>query len=466
MQPAARRNGLVLDTPCGMTGYVDPEYVTSGSVTHKSDVYSFGVVLFEVLTGRKAFIPDKNGALLANLAKLSYENGKLNDIIHPGLQKQSDSQSIKIFSEAAYYCLNEKRGQRPNIDQLIVALEQALELQLAREPSAFAVKGTSTNHWKGKSLEHMKIGFDAIKKATENFSEKYLIGSDKQGEQGFFTEVETLRSCVHPNIVSLLGFCYTRPHMILVYEYVTKGSLDDYLSRKVKMTNLTWAQRIKICIDIACGLNYLHTATDKKQKIIHRDIKSANVLLDENWKAKIADFGLSKFHPLNHTKSTIVTNKVVGTKVYWDPEYESTGHLKKEYVVYSFGVVLFEILTGRLAYDPIYTKENEKGLAPIVRQHFQRGTLMQLVDPKLKEEIFEKNLTPSKGPHEDSLHTFCEIGYQCLAEKQAQRPSLKDVIDKLDKLYLQVLEYYVSYDLLLFPLLGVKSSLLAFRFHS
>ncbi|KAJ0735756.1 putative protein kinase RLK-Pelle-LRR-I-1 family [Helianthus annuus] len=407
MQPAAKRHGLVLDEPCGTPGYIDPAYATSSTVNHKSDVYSLGVVLFEVLTGREehSFSDDGDWSLSAKTAKSHYENGNLNDVIHPDLHKQMDQDSLKKFSEAAYCCLKDQRSQRPNIDQLVFALDQALKLQLAhedslarKENSTLAVEGTSSDYWKGKNLEHLRIGFDAIKSATENFAEKYIIGKggygwvykaelehfdpyatrgnresemprrrstvaikyiidreDAQGEQGFIAEIETLSSCKHANIVSLLGFCHEHPHMILIYEFVSNGSLDDYLGNEGKMTNLTWVQRIKICIDIARGLDYIHTTMDNKQKIIHRDIKSANILLSKNWEAKIADFGLSRFHPINHTKSTIITNNVVGTKVYWDPEYERTGNLKKESDVYSFGVVLFEVLTGKLAYDSVYT---------------------------------------------------------------------------------------------------------------
>ncbi|KAJ0503093.1 putative protein kinase RLK-Pelle-LRR-I-1 family [Helianthus annuus] len=260
---------------------------------------------------------------------------------------------------------------------------------------------------------------------------KYIIDrEDAQGEQGFIAEIETLSSCKHANIVSLLGFCHEHPHMILIYEFVSNGSLDDYLGNEGKMTNLTWVQRIKICIDIACGLDYIHTTMDNKQKIIHRDIKSANILLSKNWEAKIADFGLSRFHPINQTKSTIITNNVVGTKVYWDPEYERTGNLKKESDVYSFGVVLFEVLTGKLAYDSVYTNENENGLAPIVQQHIKKGTITEMVDPNLKEE---NTFTLSKGPNQDSLNTFVLIGHRCLAEKQAERPKMKVVIEELVK---------------------------------
>ncbi|KAF5783835.1 putative protein kinase RLK-Pelle-LRR-I-1 family [Helianthus annuus] len=478
MQPAARRQGLVLEEPCGTPGYVDPACAASRTVNHKSDVYSLGVVLFEVLTGRKVNSDDGDWSLFAKTAKSHYENGNLNDVIHPDLHKQMDQGSLKKFSEAAYCCLKDQRSQRPNIDQLVFALDQALKLQMAHEAS-LALKEHSTlstsssDYWKGKNLEHLRIGFDAITSATENFAETYFIGKgayglvykaelehfdpcatkgnresemprrrstvaikyiidreDAQGEQGFIAEIETLSSCKHANIVSLLGFCHEHPHMILIYEFVSNGSLDDYLGNEGKMTNLTWVQRIKICIDIARGLDYIHTTMDDKQKIIHRDIKSANILLSKNWEAKIADFGLSRFHPIHQTKSTIITNNVVGTRVYWDPEYERTGNLKKESDVYSFGVVLFEVLTGKLAYDSVYTNENEKGLAPIVQQHIKKGTITEMVDPNLKEE---NTFTLSKGPNQDSLNTFILIGHRCLAEKQAERPTMKVVIEELVK---------------------------------
>ncbi|KAK1426152.1 hypothetical protein QVD17_14821 [Tagetes erecta] len=483
MQPSSRRHGLILDRPCGTPGYIDPAYATSSSVTHKSDVYSFGVVLIEVLSGRIAsnynYLYNKNGPVfLATLAKSSYENGTLHDMIHPVIRNQINPQALKIYAEAAYCCLKDQRAQRPHIDRVIVALDQALQLQLAFENSLVSkerpVEGAFiTNQWKEKDLEHLKIEFDAIKLATENFAEKYLIGSggygvvykaelehfdstapkrnkksepprrystvaikrildreDRQGEQGFIVEIDTLSSCMHPNVVSLLGFCHEPPHMILIYEHVSNGSLDDYLGSKGNMTNFSWVQRLKICIDIARGLDYIHATLDNKRKIIHRDIKSANILLGENWEAKIADFGLSKLHPLSRTQSTLNTKHVVGTRVYWDPEYERTGRLKKESDVYSFGVVLFELVTGRLAYDPVYTKENEKGLAPVVRQHFQKGTIREMIDPNLKEESM---FTLGKGLNQDSLNRVLLIGHRCLAEKQAERPTMKVVIEELEK---------------------------------
>ncbi|GKE11717.1 kinase-like domain, phloem protein 2-like protein, partial [Tanacetum coccineum] len=329
-----------------------------------------------------------------------------------------------------------------------------------------------------ENLEHLKIGLNDIETATEKFADIYCIGSggygmvykaqlehfdssksssidvenkcdlpkkrstvaikrifNTHGEQGFIAEIETLTRCKHENIISLLGFCdEDRDHMILVYELASKGSLEDYLGNSDKMTNLTWTQRLKICLDIAHGLNYIHTNTDHdKQKIIHRDIKSANILLDDNWKAKIADFGLSKIHPVDQDASTFNASTIAGTNTYLDPEYEKSGKLNKKSDIYSFGVVLFEILTGRLAYERIFTDVDGKGIAPVARYHFEKGTLMEVVDHRIKEETDEHVFSLTKGPNKESLDVFSKIAFQCVAETQAQRPTMEVVIDKLQK---------------------------------
>ncbi|KAM0029711.1 putative protein kinase RLK-Pelle-CrRLK1L-1 family [Helianthus debilis subsp. tardiflorus] len=143
----------------------------------------------------------------------------------------------------------------------------------------------------------------------------------------------------HENIVSLLGFCDDSGENILIYEYASKGSLDSYLNND----DLKWIQRLKICIGAARGLAYLHDPNVTHQRVLHRDVKSSNILLDENWNAMIADLGLSKFGPANQQYTFLMSN-VVGTIGL----YVETGLLTKESDVYSFGVVLFEVLCGRL----------------------------------------------------------------------------------------------------------------------
>ncbi|XP_076895132.1 uncharacterized protein LOC143547637 [Bidens hawaiensis] len=256
---------------------------------------------------------------------------------------------------------------------------------------------------------------------------------DVASKQGFLTEIELLTSCKHQNVISLLGLYMEADDIMLVYEYASKGSLSDCLRSTRTNINLTWGKRLEICLDIARGISYLHTSMEGKPRIIHRDIKSENILLDENLNAKIADFGLSKSHSTNQQqRSTIQTKHIVGTDFYVDPEYVTSGKYKKESDIYSFGVVLFEMLSGRLAYEQICTQENDKGLAPIARRRFSEKTLKELIDPKMIDDDGEHIVTLNKGPNQESFEAFSRIAYQCLAETQAKRPTMEAVIKELE----------------------------------
>ncbi|KAJ0874376.1 putative protein kinase RLK-Pelle-DLSV family [Helianthus annuus] len=401
--------------------------------------------------------------LLAQLARSHYDEENLDDIIDPYLRDKMDPESFKIFSETAYNCLKEQRAQRPNIDQILRNLEKALGPSIV----AGEVEGKPSNSWKGENLEHLKIPLTDIVLATKNFTKRYLgsgtygrvyraelelsieekgehskkwrtvaikcIREDKHGKEGFIAEIELLTRCKHDNIVSLLGFCDEGNEMILVYEHASNSSLDNYLGYTNKSTNLTWVQRIKICIDIARGLNYLHTRVEDEQRIVHRDIKSGNILLGKNWVAKIADFGLSRFHHKNEQAKTLYTENVAGTKEYLCPEYMKTGRLKRAIDIYSFGVVLFEILSGKLANDPTYIAEDEYGIAHVARRCFEENTIHEMVDPKIMEEVDELKSTLHKGPNQDSLGTFLEVAYRCVAIAQDERPTANDILQELEK---------------------------------
>nr|XP_043625747.1 serine/threonine-protein kinase CDG1-like [Erigeron canadensis] len=199
-----------------------------------------------------------------------------------------------------------------------------------------------------RQFDHLKIPLDSIKSATNNFAKENLIGQggfgkvykgvihhstgqhttvalkrlDRvfgQGDPEFWKEIMLLSLYRHENIVSLLGYCDDLGEKILVYKYVSKKSLDLYINSE----ELRWVQRLHICIGAACGLSYLHAPTDTQLRVLHRDIKSSNILLDENWDAKIADFGLSKFAPANKDFTYLISN-AVGTIGYCDPLYVET----------------------------------------------------------------------------------------------------------------------------------------------
>lgn len=291
---------------------------------------------------------------------------------------------------------------------------------------------------------------EEISIATSNFSEDLVIGeggfgkvykgimhhdgvtavavkrSNRRSGQGykeFQTEINFFSFC-HMNLVSLLGYCQEGNELILVYEYMAEGPLSDHLYKKRKQP-LSWIQRIKICIGAARGLHYLHTST--RHPVIHRDVKSANILLDENWVAKIADFGLCRTVPSLYQSH--VSTEVKGTFGYLDPEYYKRRKLTQKSDVYSFGVVLFEVLCGRAAVNPVAVEEeNEKvGLATWAMHCYKCGSIDELVDPHLAG-----NVRP------DCLRAFVDLGIHCLADRTADRPTMGEVLNTLERiLYLQ-----------------------------
>ncbi|KAF5774394.1 putative protein kinase RLK-Pelle-LRR-VIII-1 family [Helianthus annuus] len=295
-----------------------------------------------------------------------------------------------------------------------------------------------------EKFQHLKIQLEEITTATNNFNDDNCIGvggfgkvykgevshskgrgmvaikrldhASRQGAPEFLKEITMLSDYKHENVISLVGFCCEGGEMILVYELASRGSLDRYLNSP----HLTWSQRLKICLDAAKGLRYLHDPRETHRRLIHCDVKSGNILLDDQWNAKVADVGLSIIGSANEQHSLIVT-AAAGTVGYIDPVYWMTNTLTKESDVYSFGVVLLEVLCGRLCYTLDNKGHVVKEILTWIKSYEQN---------MLNDLIFENpNIEPM---HQSVIKRFSGIAYQCLKESREDRPEMSEIVTELE----------------------------------
>ncbi|KAK1320047.1 putative serine/threonine-protein kinase NAK [Acorus calamus] len=245
---------------------------------------------------------------------------------------------------------------------------------------------------------------------------KKLNSESMQGLQEWQSEVNFLGSLSHPNLVKLLGYCLEDMELLLIYEYMLKGSLENHLFRRGSVEPLSWDIRLKIATGAARGLAFLHTS---EKKVIYRDFKASNILLDSNYNAKISDFGLAKNGPSGGDSH--VTTRVMGTYGYAAPEYVATGHLYVKSDVYGFGVVLLEMLTGERALDSNRPSSQHNYVDYAKPYLSNRRRLTRIIDPRLD------NNYPTKAALEAARLTL-----RCLALEPKNRPSMKEVVKTLE----------------------------------
>ncbi|PHT42550.1 hypothetical protein CQW23_16575 [Capsicum baccatum] len=245
---------------------------------------------------------------------------------------------------------------------------------------------------------------------------KSLKPDGLQGHREWVAEVDFLGQLHHPNLVKLIGYCIEDDQRLLVYEFMTRGSLENHLFRRT--IPLPWSNRIKIALGAAKGLAFLHGGPEP---VIYRDFKTSNILLDSEYNAKLSDFGLAKAGPQGD--KTHVSTRVVGTYGYAAPEYVMTGHLTAKSDVFSFGVVLLEILTGRRSMDK-KRPSGEQNLVAWARPYLSdKRKFYQLVDPRLELNYSLKG-----------VQKISQLAYICLSRDPKSRPSMDEVVKALTPL--------------------------------
>ncbi|KAL6574858.1 Serine/threonine-protein kinase pcrk1 [Orobanche minor] len=282
----------------------------------------------------------------------------------------------------------------------------------------------ATKHF-GRTAKLGEGGFGCVYKGSIRSSDdpakkidvavKQLGRRGLQGHKEWVTEVNVLGVVEHPNLVKLIGYCAEDDERgiqrLLIYEYMPNGSVEDHLSIK-SVTPLSWALRLKIALDSACGLSYLHEEMDFQ--IIFRDFKSSNILLDEQWNAKLSDFGLARLGPAEGL--THVSTAVVGTMGYAAPEYIQTGRLTSKSDVWSFGVFLYELITGRRPLDRSRPRSEQK-LLEWVKPYLSDARKFQLIlDPRLEGKQILK-----------SAHKLSLVANRCLSRLPKARPTMREV---------------------------------------
>ncbi|XP_009598807.1 cysteine-rich receptor-like protein kinase 10 isoform X1 [Nicotiana tomentosiformis] len=312
------------------------------------------------------------------------------------------------------FCWLRRRGSQEFIvakdmtDGNEISTTESLQYQLTN------IQAATTNFSADNKIGEGGFGvvYKGILPNGQEIAVKRLSRSSGQGAQEFKNEIVLIAKLQHRNLVRLLGYCFEAEEKLLVYEFVPNKSLDYFLFDPEKQHLLNWSRRYKIIGGIARGLLYLHE--DSRLRVIHRDLKASNILLDADMNPKISDFGMARIFGIDQSED--ITNRIVGTYGYMSPEYAMHGQYSVKSDVFSFGVLLLEIISGKKN-SSFYQSDGAEDLLSYVWKNWRDGTPLNIMDPTFGESY-------SRNEVIQCIH----IGLLCVQEDVTERPTMESVV--------------------------------------